>query len=132
MRAVVLDRICPICEGAGDSSHCPCGGRGLLPASEAAGWEEHGIALAVVPPPPTEMRRPCADCAFKVDSPEYDSGQILQIADSDAPFFCHQGMHTTVDGRHIPRQSGPGEVPIGHPVCAGWAAARRRAEARAR
>lgn len=129
---MILDRLCPVCEGTGDRP-CLCDGRGLVSAEEAARWLEMGDVLVVVPPPPAEMRRPCGDCAFRADSPEHESGLIYQITESveaGQPFHCHVGMHMTVDGRYQPREVDAAGAPVGHPICAGWQMARLRAEAR--
>lgn len=123
------DHLCPICDGDGDR-HCFCDGRGVITQGDAEAFAaELDEEPKRLPPPPAEMRNPCHDCAFRKDSPEWDSGTIYQIALRDEPFYCHAGMHCTADGRYIP-QNAPGE-PMVHPVCAGWKRTRGTAFARA-
>lgn len=120
--------LCPVCDGEADDRLCYCDGRGMIDAESAAGWIADGFALRPVPTPPERMESPCHDCAFRRGSPEREDGTysaLLGLARIGMPFYCHQGMHETSDGRYIPLEQ-RGEMPVGHPVCAGWQAARDR------
>lgn len=69
------------------------------------------------PRPPAVMRTPCADCAFRPGSPELEeAGARLP---EDEPFFCHQGLPVSADGRYQPVAMFRG-LPLGAMVCAGW------------
>ena len=129
----VLDHLCPICDGEGGRSYeCPCNGLGVVTAGLAAALVIPGESPTRLPAPPAEMPRRCHDCAFRPDSPEHDNFAamvgILEMVVEDQPFFCHQGMHVTADGRYIPQRTDARGVPVGHPICAGWAAARAKLE----
>lgn len=132
----LLNYLCPICDGAGGPSYeCLCEGLGVVDEMTALmlcedGWKEP-VKLA---PPPSEMPKRCVDCAFHRNSPEHEDframeGILLSVADGQQ-FYCHQGMHVTEDGRYIPQQTSPKGEPVGHPVCAGWLAARAKLERR--
>jgi hypothetical protein len=73
------------------------------------------------PRPPGVMRTPCADCAFRPGSPELDNDRV-QLPE-DEPFFCHQGLPVSADGRYQPVAVFRG-LPLGAMVCAGWWAVR--------
>lgn len=122
--------LCPICEGAGDSCHCPCDGLGVITRDEAISWERHGSVVERLPDPPPDMPSMCHDCAFRRDSQERERTSAWSAIDKSlrdgAPFFCHQGMHVTADGRYIPLERDRQGQPVGHPVCAGWASARAK------
>ena len=117
-----LEYICPICDGAGDGP-CVCDRQGVIDGVEARGFKDLGETVTRLPP--AKLDEPCHDCAFRRDSPECDSGALYQIADSEHPFYCHQGMHSTADGRYVPREQTHDGRPVGHPVCVGWLRARR-------
>lgn len=60
----------------------------------------------IVPGQRAEM---CADCAYRPDSPERtgddrhacsDDGELDDIARSDNPFWCHQGLRKPISFRH--------------------------------
>lgn len=127
---VVLDHVCPVCNGEGGASYeCICDGLGVIDEATAVRLGEPIVKLA---PPPTEMKARCVDCAFRPDSPEHENfrtmeGIMLSVVD-DVPFYCHQGMHVTADGRYIPHNRDAKGAPVGHPVCAGWRAARAKVE----
>jgi hypothetical protein len=128
--------VCPMCEGDGTDPHCVCDRTGLVDAATAARWAaDVGTPVVPVPPPPAALAGPCHDCAFRAGSPEQGSPAIWRrlraSVEDGAPFHCHQGMHCTADGRYIPRRTDAAGAPVGHPVCAGWAAARARWEATA-
>jgi hypothetical protein len=73
------------------------------------------------PRPPAVARTPCADCAFRPGSPEREAlGQQLP---EDEPFFCHQGLPVSAEGRYQPVAMFRG-LPLGAMVCAGWWAIR--------
>jgi hypothetical protein len=122
--------ICPICGGAGDSTHCPCHGEGIITREEAVDWTRHGTVVVRLPDPPADMPSMCHDCAFRKDSPERESFGAWPAIESavreGTPFICHQGMHETDDGRYIPFERDAKGIPVWHPVCAGWAAARAK------
>lgn len=46
----------------------------------------------------------CGDCAFRKDSPErseeWTEESLLRLADTGAPFWCHDGMRVPVAFRH--------------------------------
>jgi hypothetical protein len=57
---------------------------------------------------PRTRERMCADCAYRPGSPErtgserapYDEDDVRALAESDATFWCHQGMPRTIQLRH--------------------------------
>lgn len=123
------DYRCNVCDARGDK-HCICDGWGTLTRSMAERFLAPGEALIELPPVPETMPSPCHDCAFRGDSPEHENADLRaslrESVRKGRPFYCHQGMHTTEGGRYVPRATGPDGAPVGHPVCAGWAAARLR------
>lgn len=102
----------------------------------------------VVPFPETETRSTrCSDCAFRKDSPERAEElveeELLGLAVSGTPFWCHDGMRRPVAYRHpvlgeVPADPADWRPPIrpdgiplrrdGRPglLCAGWDQERRR------
>jgi hypothetical protein len=93
-------------------------------------------------------RSRCGDCAFRRDSPEradrLTEDELLDLARSATPFWCHDGMRRPVAYRHPVLGDVPGStadwqpptvsgVPFrrdGSPglLCAGWAQEVRRVE----
>lgn len=125
-----LTHVCPACDGEPDT-HCWCDGRGAVTAAAAASWAADGEPMPrELPPVPKRMARPCADCAFRRGSPEREDFRALvglaEAVDEGRPFHCHTGMSVDAHGRHVPRAGLVDGKPIGHPICAGWATARRR------
>lgn len=101
---------------------------------------EHGIQ--------TRATR-CGDCAYRRDSPEntevYTAEQLIHLAATGEPFWCHDGMRRPARWRHPQRPevvTGSGDdwqpaVAEGIPwradgrpalLCAGWAAEGKRQE----
>jgi hypothetical protein len=107
---------CPYCVGGytGPGEKClHCAGTSLT--DDPSGGAERA------PRPPAVMRAACADCAFRPGSPELEeSGARLP---DDEPFFCHQGLPVTANGRYMPVAMFRG-LPLGAMVCAGWWAMR--------
>lgn len=109
---------CPMCVGgltAGEDGQgidrCQhCHGSGLTD-------DTIGLPAERAPRPPAVMRTPCADCAFRRDSPELEAcGAQLPY---EEPFFCHQGLYVSATGRYEPTAIFRG-LPLGAMVCAGW------------
>lgn len=99
---------------------------------------------------PVTRAKPCADCAYRPDSPERqgspevigDQELLEEIVTSGSRFWCHQGIRRPVAWQHPSGAQVPGSpvnysppivgaVPYqasGQPaeVCAGWAARRAR------
>jgi hypothetical protein len=109
--------VCPLCVGGliltavdGDLERClHCAGSSLT--DDPCGGAERA------PRPPGVMRTPCADCAYRPESPEREAlGQQLP---DDEPFFCHQGLPISAAGRYEPVATFRG-LPLGAMVCAGW------------
>lgn len=126
-----LTHVCPLCDAHGIDRHCICEGAGAITAAQAATWtEETSDPVRELAPVPKRMAKPCDDCAFRRGSPERDGAEWPAIVESVAegePFFCHVGMLVDSGGRHVPPAGFDDEGrPIGAPVCAGWARARRR------
>ncbi len=122
------DYLCPLCEGEGDRE-CYCRGSGLVTEKEARDLAAAGAGEPrQLPAAPLELRQQCGDCAFREDSPEWESLQIYQIAEQETPFHCHMGMHATADGRYQPLAEDANGRPVGHPLCVGWLRARRAAQ----
>jgi hypothetical protein len=108
---------CPLCIG------------GLMPSLEDEGTEKchhcAGTSLTkdplghaeLAPRPPAVMRTPCADCAFRRDSPELNGAGFT--LPTDEPFYCHQGVPIDASGRYQATASFRG-LPLGLMVCAGW------------
>lgn len=108
---------CPVCDldGQGVDSGClHCHGTGFT--DNIAGWED---AARPAPRPPAVMARPCADCAFRIGSPEQDEDwELRELGEADRPFWCHQGM-PLVRGGYSPTAMIAG-IPLGYKVCGGW------------
>lgn len=109
--------VCPQCVGglilddAGQGiEHClHCSGTGLT--NDPMGKAKRA------PRPPGVMRAACADCALRQGSPELDgAGATLPY---EEPFFCHQGLPISADGRYRTVATFRG-LPLGAMVCAGW------------
>jgi hypothetical protein len=99
-----------------------------------------------IPANVTTRHQRCGDCAFRRDSPErsevYTEEELLCLAESGEPFWCHDGMRRPIAYRHSDLGDVPaspddwqpptaGGVPFradGRPglLCAGWAAETRR------
>jgi hypothetical protein len=123
--------LCPCCDGEATDPHCPCDRLGIFTQAQMDEWRsvDPSIAAIPLPPPPASLDKPCHDCAFRVDSPEREDTygtwlKILEGVDAGEKFYCHQGMHETKDGRYVPFARDAAGRPFGHPVCAGWLAAR--------
>lgn len=98
----------------GDTDHClHCSGSGLT--DDPMGGADRA------PRPPGVMRAPCADCALRPGSPELEENGVR--LPNDEPFFCHQGLPISADGRYQPVAMFRG-LPLGAMVCAGWWAMR--------
>lgn len=69
------------------------------------------------PRPPGVMRAACADCALRRGSPELENCGVA--LPEEEPFFCHQGLPVSADGRYRPVATFRG-LPLGAMVCAGW------------
>jgi hypothetical protein len=108
-----------ISDGHGATDRClHCAGSGLT--DDPMGGADRA------PRPPAVMRTPCADCAFRPGSPELEeAGARLP---EDEPFFCHQGLPISADGRYQPVATFRG-LPLGAMVCAGWWALRTGSQA---
>jgi hypothetical protein len=120
--------ICPICGGDGDGP-CLCGGDGLIGEADAIAFQQQGLVVERLPDPPIDQPFMCHDCAFRGGSPEREMGHmehLMKLVADGKPFICHQGMHETKDGRYIPLERDHQGAPVGHPICAGWAAARAK------
>ncbi len=134
---IVRDCVCPICDGDPVDRFCVCDGRGLVDratADECAAMLGGGYEVRQLPPPPERMDAPCADCAYRGDSPEQERPEVmavLRLAKPEQPFHCHQGMHLTASGRYVPLAEDAAGVPVGHPLCAGWKRALLHNERRA-
>ncbi len=118
---------CPVCSNDG-MPHCVCDGVGHISRDKALAFLRDfpdlpmGPRLAV---PPAMLDEPCADCAFRGDSPERDGGHLPQIQ-RGPEFYCHVGMPVDGKGRYQPLCQTAAGQPIGHPLCAGWLASARR------
>ena len=130
-----LTHACPMCDGdpatTADPRFCVCHGVGAVTATEAASWAAEGVAVRALPPVPKRLARPCVGCAFRRGSPEREDmhGTWTSIAEGLAearPFRCHVGMPVDARGRYVPRAGIVDGQPVGAPICAGWATARRR------
>lgn len=108
---------CPMCVGGITPSSdglegpaCPhCSGTGLT--------NKPGGPADLAPRPPGVMRAPCADCAYRPESPEREAlGSTLPV---DEPFFCHQGVPVSAKFSYVPTATFRG-LPLGLMVCAGW------------
>jgi hypothetical protein len=111
--------------------------------------EQAPLADGGVPPEEIPTRtKCCADCAYRIGSPEradeHEEDDLLSKAwDLRSEFWCHQGVRRVVafrhpDGRELPAGDGDYRPPVGpegRPVvwradgtvgerCAGWAALR--------
>lgn len=110
--------VCPLpgCVGGliktinGDTDRClHCAGSGLT--DDPMGGADRA------PRPPGVMRTPCADCALRTGSPELEQNGAT-LPDNE-PFYCHQGLPISADGRYQPVAMFRG-LPLGAMVCAGW------------
>lgn len=127
-----LTHVCPVCNGEqGGDQHCWCGGLGAITETMAASWTADGEPEPKrLAPQPKRMERPCRECAFRRGSPEReDFGAAVHLAEKVAegePFFCHTAMPVDHRGKYVSPQGTRNGVPIGAPVCAGYADARKR------
>ena len=69
---------------------------------------------------PGVRAKPCADCAYNVDSPERrgeddvqgDEQLLARIVEKGERFFCHQGIRRPVRWEHRPEDLKPEDCPI--------------------
>ncbi|MYV56469.1 hypothetical protein [Streptomyces sp. SID3212] len=114
---------CPYCTdgdmGPSQGRCLHCDGTGLT--NDVDSWPEEQLVPA--PVPPGVMRRPCADCAYRVGSPEMEAnGACLP---EDMPFWCHHGMPhgygQSYQALGTYRPAGAARtIPLGELLCAGW------------
>jgi hypothetical protein len=128
-----LTHFCPVCEGEPNDPFCYCNGTGGIKAADAKGFARGGEQVVELPLPPAEMPSPCFDCAFRAGSQEREScrtwAAIQQGIANDTPFYCHQGMLVGSRGEYVPLELDADGAPVGHPLCAGWLAARAKERA---